>query len=249
MIHPYEGSSLSHGIESSPSRVVENIGTFRDRKAFWDDKDEEEKRKRESVSSLEEFTGGIENTGFIGEAVIDEETLRTSTLQAQRTPSPYEIERSKEAIFLDDDGDEEKAEQTIPSERKVLFQDEGTRISREIYEAELDEPVEGTDPESKSVVVPGGSDEEESLSQGAEGRHQPSDDSLREVHTAATSLVRDIETSVEQKLGIEPKPSLPSSMDITDEELLSTGELESSPETQRSAKVSISLLQSRAVLT
>lgn len=50
-------------------------------------------------------------------------------------------------------------------------------------------------------------------------------------HFPATNLVTEIESKVGEQFGAEH-----SSVDITDEELLSTGEL-SSPETQRSTKV------------
>lgn len=101
---------------------MENIGSFRDRKAFWDEKDEEEKKKRESVSSVEDYTQGIENSAFVGVEVIDKSQTLTTTHSQQplRTPSPYEIERSKEAVFLDTDEPEDPDKTESP---KIIFRE------------------------------------------------------------------------------------------------------------------------------
>ncbi len=58
-----------------------------------------------------------------------------------------------------------------------------------------------------------------------------------EATTAAAHLIGDIESSVQQRLGmIKNNSSVPSSGEITDEELLSTGEI-SSPEYFKPTKV------------
>ncbi|CAG7718334.1 unnamed protein product [Allacma fusca] len=141
-------------VSASPSRVVESVGSFDECKAFWIEKDMEEKKKRESVASsvsIEEYPeGGFENSAFIG---VDRIDLTTHTSASpivstfvsmdlssegprasisgseekpgsQRTPSPYEIERTKEAIFLDTDDpepEEEYDEDDIDQETRVVI--------------------------------------------------------------------------------------------------------------------------------
>ncbi|XP_035714744.1 ankyrin-3 isoform X3 [Folsomia candida] len=231
-----EGSSskskVAEDISSSPSRVVENIGTFRDRKAFWEEKDEEEKKKRESVSSVEDYTQGIENTAFIGQEVIDKSGHVLEQPSAKlRTPSPYEIERSKEAIFLDTDEEELRQKTDMTTERKVLFKGDEQSVSVEEQLTSISSSVSGRDSVDKSEI--------ETSEKGPQQGH--SDNSLKEARTAATNLVTEIESKVGQQFGLGDVVG-ESSMDITDEELLSTGEL-SSPETQRSTKAQSSSAQ------
>jgi len=178
-------------VESSPSRVVDNIGTVGERRAYWKEKDEEEVKKRESVSSIEDYTQGIENTGFLGAETIDFKTVTVATVAAavtERSPSPYEIERSREAIFLDTD-EPEGMEKEVSLEDLVQFAGSDI-VSREKSERERSEKMK------------------------------------QDATAAAKGLVTEIEQKVRERF---MEGDVPSSMDITDEELTSTGDM-SSPE-------------------
>lgn len=277
-------------VSASPSRVVDNVGTFTERHKFWKEKDEEEMKKRESVTSIEDYTQGFDNSAFAGVETIDTRTLAEQPVippQPRRTPSPYEIERSKEAIFLDTDDPAQETEVQLedlvqfqvgqgvmeaqrqapahvePSpERKVLFQGMSSstersisidseqqlkeQISREIFESELAEKIETLEPESKSLIQegyeirddsPSGDDKSETETTEKLQSTIAAAETLEDVRNVASALVSEIESTVEKKFeGVEMKPSAPSSVDITDEELMSTGGL-SSPEPQRSSKV------------
>lgn len=276
-------------VSASPSRVVESVGSFTERHKFWKEKDDEERKKRESVTSIEDYTQGFDNSAFAGLETID---TTTTVLEQQvvheprRTPSPYEIERSKEAIFLDTDDPEQEEEvqledlvqyqgrQTVPEhmkhsaemetspERKVLFQGVSSstersisvdsekqlkeQISREIFESELAERIESLEPESKSLIQesceirddsPSGDDKSETETTEKLQSALYAEEGLDDVMNVASALVSEIESTVEKKFeGVELRASAPSSVDITDEELMSTGGL-SSPEIQRSYKV------------
>lgn len=282
-------------VSASPSRVVESVGTFTERHQFWKEKDDEERKKRESVTSIEDYTQGFDNSGFAGVETIDTSTIAFVEEEQQiiqpphRTPSPYEIERSKEAIFLDTDDPEQEEEVQFEDlvqfqtggkltdlqrptasyqveaspERKVLFQGVSSctersfsmeselqlkeQISREIFESELAEKIETLEPESKSIIqetyeirddTPSGDDKSETeTTEKLQTAMYVTEERLEDVRNLASELVSDIESTIERKLEAEyPKASAPSSVDITDEELMSTGGL-SSPEAQRSYKV------------
>lgn len=175
---------------------------------------------------MEDYTQGIENTAFIGQEVIDKSGHVLEQPSAKlRTPSPYEIERSKEAIFLDTDEEELRQKTDMTTERKVLFKGDEQSVSVEEQLTSISSSVSGRDSVDKSEI--------ETSEKGPQQGH--SDNSLKEARTAATNLVTEIESKVGQQFGLGDVVG-ESSMDITDEELLSTGEL-SSPETQRSTKV------------
>ncbi|CAL8106629.1 unnamed protein product [Orchesella dallaii] len=273
-------------VSASPSRVVESVGTFTERHQFWKEKDEEEIRKRESITSIEDYTQGFDNSAFAGVETIDTRTVEQAVSQdPHRTPSPYEIERSNEAIFLDTDDpnaeEEVKLEDLVQyqvsqnqqhqqhlmqsravvessPERKVLFQGMSSssersisvdseqqlkeQISREIFEAELAEKIESLEPESKSLIQEAyeirddspSDDKSETETTEKLKSSLSTEERLEDVRYVASSLVSEIESTLEKKFeGVEPKPSAPSSVDITDEELMSTGDV-SSPEPQRS---------------
>lgn len=289
----------SADVSASPSRVVESVGTFTERHQFWKEKDDEERKKRESVSSIEDYTQGFDNSGFAGADSIDKKGVVEPPVVPHRTPSPYEIERSKEAIFLDTDDPEQEekevqledlvqyqvrqqqqqqqphtsqaqqhsASSSIPPpvpERKVLFQGMSSssersismdsekqlkeQISREIFESELAEKIETLEPESKSLIqeqyeIRDDSDKSETETTEKLQSGFITQERLEDVRHVASTLVSEIESTVERKLeqgGVveQPKQSEPSSVDITDEELMSTGDV-SSPEPQRSYKVCI----------
>jgi len=278
-------------VSASPSRVVESVGTFTERHKFWKEKDEEEQRKRDSVTSIEDYTQGLDNSAFAGVETIDTRMVEQPPVVPHRTPSPYEIERSNEAIFLDTDDptaeEEVKLEDLVQyqvrqqqhhqqqfmepqhhpvvessPDRKVLFQGMSSstersisidseqqlkeQISREIFEAELAEKIESLEPESKSLIQEAYEIRDDSPSDDKSETETTeklkssisTEERLEDARYMASSLLSDIESTIEKKFeGVEPKPSAPSSVDITDEELMSTGDI-SSPEPQRSYRVS-----------
>ena len=232
-------------MSASPSRVVDSVGSFDERKAFWEEKDLEEKKKRESIASSAsiEEEGGFENNAFMGADRIDSITLSSTTAVAgsppgiaprgsisdsqeklPRTPSPYEIERNKEAIFLDTDDVEPGEEEEYEEDEDDIDQDTRveveTEIKKQILQAHLAEGSgEEFSPERKGIFQ---------LQQQQQHQQRQPEPSSTEVKQHSTRQVIEVEEQKTVQEEIKDGSGLTKEVKTTTETVIKTTTVEKS---------------------